>query len=109
MTGAEAAALQSAQMVKEQGLMCDGSRRVLLVDPVPRRRATAAAALRATGRCVRAVATPLCAIHQLGESDDRLTMVAIADTEPAGIADDLRDYVRGAHPELVLVRMTVAQ
>jgi hypothetical protein len=81
---------------------------VLLVDPIARRRATAAAALRATGRNVQEVATPLCAIHQLGESHYRPRMVAIADTIPAGIADDLRAYVRTEHPDLVLVRMAVA-
>ena len=98
-------------MANEQGLICvDSGRdaRVLLVDPLPRRRATAAAAFRATGRRVRAVATPLCAIHQLGASHDRTTMIAIADTVPAEIADDLRAYVRDEHPTLVLVRMIAA-
>jgi hypothetical protein len=82
----------------------DGKVHILLVDPVAVRRGDLAASMRAAGRHVSEAATPLDAIDHLGESRNRPDMVAIADTVPVGIADDLRAYVRAEHPDLGLVR-----
>ena len=83
---------------------------VLVVDPVALRRGQLAASLRARGRHVSEAATPLDAIDRLGESRHHPGMIAIADTVPAGIADELRAYVRVEHPDVRLVRrMAVAR
>ena len=81
---------------------------VLLVDPISQRRALVAASLRATGRRVSEAATPLDAIDCLGESGSSPRMIAVADTVPPGIADELRAYLRDAHADLGLVRMMAA-
>jgi hypothetical protein len=86
-------------------LEAQGEHGVLLVDPVAVRRREVAVALRASGRRVREAATPLEAIDQLGESRYHPQVIAIADTVPARIANDLRGYVRIEHRDLVLVRM----
>lgn len=78
---------------------------VLLVDPISARRGEIAASLRAGGCRVSEAATPLDAIARLGESRHQPRTVAIADTIPAQIADDLRDYLRLARRDLGLVRM----
>jgi hypothetical protein len=77
---------------------------VLLVDPVASRRRELADALRSTGHRVSEAATPLDAIYQLGESHYHPRLVAIADTIPSGIADDLRAYLRAEHPDSSLLR-----
>ena len=81
---------------------------VLLVDPIALHRGPVAASMRTAGYDVREVATPLDAIDRLGESRDFTQIVAIADTVPAGIADDLRAYVRAEHTDLGLVRILAA-
>jgi len=81
----------------------DAMPHVLLVDSLTWRRTQTAALLRATGRRVSEAATPLDAISHLGEA--RARVVAIADTVPSGIADELRAYVRTEHADLQLVRM----
>jgi hypothetical protein len=78
---------------------------VLLVDSVPARRAETADSLRASGRRVSAVATPLDAIDRLGESRYHPRLIAIADTVPSAIAEELRTYLRREHPEIGLMRM----
>ena len=78
---------------------------VLLVDPVVLHRREVAKVLRAVGHRVSEAATPLEAIDQLGESHYHPGIVAIADTVPAGIADDLRAFVRVEHTDLALVRL----
>lgn len=78
---------------------------VLLVDSIPARRARTADSLRAVGRRVSEVATPLDVIDRLGESGCHPRLIAIADTVPSAIADELRAYVRREHPEIGLVRM----
>jgi len=78
---------------------------VLVVDPFRARRAEVSRALRATGHSVHEVATPLEAIAQLGESRYHPQIVAIADTVPASIANDLRAHVRSEHGELELLRI----
>lgn len=78
---------------------------VLLVDPVPVRRAETADSLRASGHRVSSVATPLDAIDRLGESGYHPRVIAIADTVPTAIAEDLRSYVRREHPGIGVMRM----
>ncbi len=76
--------------------------RVLLVDPDAPRRVVAAAALRAARCDVTEVATPLDAISYLEDSQAHPWIVAIADTSPTAIADELRTHVRAHH---ALVRL----
>jgi CheY-like chemotaxis protein len=71
--------------------------RVLLVDPDGPRRVVAAAALRAARCDVTEVATPLDAISYLEDSQAHPWIVAIADTAPTSIADELRIHVRAQH------------
>jgi hypothetical protein len=78
---------------------------VLLVDSVPVRRAETADSFRASGRRVSAVATPLDAIDHLGESRHHPRLIAIADTVPSGIAEELRTYMRREYPSIGLMRM----
>lgn len=66
---------------------------VLLVDPDPIRRLVTAAQLRSAGRRVTDVSSPLEAIERLAETPGRPTVVAVADTLPASIADELRTYL----------------
>ncbi|KAB2889584.1 MAG: hypothetical protein F9K40_19725 [Kofleriaceae bacterium] len=66
---------------------------VLLVDPDPIRRVVTAAQLRRAGRRVTEVSSPLEAIQRLAETSGRPTIVAVADTLPASIADELRTYL----------------
>lgn len=75
---------------------------VLLVDVDTPRRILLAAALRITGFDVTEVATPLEAISYLDDSQARPWIVAIADTMPSSIADELRAHMRSAH---ALVRL----
>jgi len=78
---------------------------VLLVDPDESRRGEIANRLRARGRRVTEAATPLEMIAQLGEARAHPRVVAIADTVPESVADELRAYVSGEHGELRVVRM----
>jgi len=71
--------------------------RVLLVDPDAPRRVVAAAALRAARCEVTEAATPLDAIAYLEDSQAYPWIVAIADTAPTSIADELRSHVRAHH------------
>jgi hypothetical protein len=75
---------------------------VLLVDPDGPRRVLVAAALRAAKCEVTEVATPLDAISYLQDSQTYPWIVAVADTVPTTIADDLRSHVRANH---ALVRL----
>ena len=73
---------------------------VLLVDADRARRHGLAAELRNAGSHVDESATPLEALAALGAGGARPWLVAIADSEPAVIADELRAYVADAHPHL---------
>jgi len=77
---------------------------VLIVDPLASRRTRLAAALRATGKRVCEAATPLEAIAHLGESRAHPDSIAIADTVPPGVADELRAYMSTEHACLRVVR-----
>ncbi len=81
---------------------------VLLVDSMPVRRAEMADSFRASGRRVSEVATPLDAIDRLGESRYHPRLIAIADSVPFGVAEELRSYVRREHPGIGLMRMMAA-
>lgn len=69
---------------------------VLLVDPIGVRRRELATSLRATGRSVFEAATPLEAIRNLGHAP-RHQIVAIAETSPRSIGEELRAYVIREH------------
>ena len=78
--------------------------RVLVVDPDAGRRGRLAASFRAAGLRVTEAATPLDAIVCLSESRGYPHTVAIADTIPARVADELRTYLELEHADLALVR-----
>lgn len=81
---------------------------VLVVDVETPRRILVAAALRAAGCDVTEVATPLEAISYLDDSQVRPWIVAIADTIPSTIADELRSHMRSAHALVRLVAISEA-
>jgi CheY-like chemotaxis protein len=76
---------------------------VLLVDALPVRRGAMSEAFRAAGCIVIDVSTPLEAIVRLGESDFEPNLVAIADSWPMTISDELRRFVNVEHPRARLV------
>ncbi len=76
---------------------------VLLVDSAPVRRSAMREAFRAAGCRVIDVSTPLEAIVRLGESDFEPDLVAIADSLPMRISDELRRFVDMEHPRARLV------
>jgi CheY-like chemotaxis protein len=71
---------------------------VLLVDPNAERRISFAALLRRTGCRVAEAATPLEAIAHLGGSAIQNWVVAITNTVPASIADELRRFLAESDP-----------
>jgi hypothetical protein len=71
---------------------------VLLVDGAPVRRCAMRDAFRAAGCLVIDVSTPLEAIVRLGESNFEPNLVAIADSLPGTISDELRRFVGVEHP-----------
>jgi hypothetical protein len=81
----------------------DGVRTVVLVDATPERRGPVADAFRACGCNVLEVATPLEAIVRLGELRFEPELIAIADSLPSAISDDLRIFVEREHPQAKLV------
>jgi hypothetical protein len=76
---------------------------IVLVDAMARRRNTMAEGFRAAGCAVVAVATPLEAIVRLGESHFEPDLIAIADSSPTAISDELRRFVDVEHPRAKLV------
>ncbi len=76
---------------------------IVLVDATPRRRSEMAEGFRAAGCGVIDVSTPLEAIVRLGESHFEPDLIAIADSLPATISDELRRFVDGEHPRAKLV------
>jgi hypothetical protein len=81
----------------------DRVRTVVLVDASPERRGPIAAAFRASGCDVLEVATPLEAIVRLGELEFEPELIAIADSLPSDVADDLRVFVEREHPQAKLL------
>lgn len=76
---------------------------VVLIDATAERREPIAEAFRAAGCDVLEVSTPLEAIVRLGESRFEPDLIAIADSVPSSISDDLRVFVKREHPDARLV------
>ncbi|HTJ44626.1 MAG TPA: PilZ domain-containing protein [Kofleriaceae bacterium] len=76
---------------------------ILLVDGDPARRELLATELRNAGCHVEETATPLEALDALGASGGVRRLIAIADSVPAAVADELRAYVADAHPNVRIV------
>jgi hypothetical protein len=78
---------------------------VLLVDPDPERRGVFAALLRRAGCRVAEASTPLEAIAHLGGSPIEAWLIALADTRPSSIADELRGFLGAEYPRLDVVSL----
>jgi len=76
---------------------------VVLVDADAARRAAIAAGFRAAGCEVVEVATQLDAIVQLGRSHFEPDIIAVANSQPAAPADEMRTFIRRDHPGSLLV------
>jgi hypothetical protein len=78
---------------------------VLLVDPDATRRRPLAEALRRNGCHVVELATPLEVIQRVGESQTHAWLIAIAETIPETVAEELRGYLAGTQmrAELIVV------
>lgn len=76
---------------------------VVLIDADHARRAAIGVGFRAAGCEVLEVGTPLEAIVRLGESDFEPDIVAIAETDPASVAHEMRAFVGRYHPSSMLV------
>jgi len=90
-----------AQTIEEMHDALHGRRRVLsivLVDTHDERRAMLAEGFRRACCDVIDTATPLEAIVRLGESHFEPDVIAIADSSPATISDELRRFVDREHP-----------
>jgi hypothetical protein len=79
---------------------------VVMIDATESRRVAMAEAFRAAGCDVIDVATPLAAIVELGESHFEPDLIAIADSLPSTVSEELRRFVETDHPEVKLVRIT---
>jgi hypothetical protein len=90
-----------AHTIEEMHDALHGRRRVLsivLVDAKDNRRAMLADGFRGACCSVIDTATPLEAIVRLGESHFEPDVIAIADSNPATISDELRRFVDREHP-----------
>jgi len=76
---------------------------VVLVDSDKPRRSLIATAFRAVGCTVIEAATPLEAIHRLGEASFEPDLIAVADSIPESTAGDLRTFVERDHPRTKLL------
>jgi hypothetical protein len=76
---------------------------VVLIDADPARRATIATGFRAAGCEVLEVGTQLEAIVRLGESHFEPDIIAVANTQPASTADEMRGFLEHHHPSSMLV------
>jgi hypothetical protein len=81
----------------------DSTPHMLLVDTCDKRRTAVADAFRKAGCDVTEASTPLEAIAHLGGSRFEPGLIAIADTMPEAIAEELRDFVLVEHPEAHMV------
>ena len=77
--------------------------RMILVDKIAERRGVFAKAFRGAGCSVTEVSTPLEAIASLGQLRFEPGVIAIADSVPESIAEDLRDYLCEQYPETHMV------
>lgn len=76
---------------------------VVLIDADPGRRSAIAEGFRTAGCTVVETATPLEAVVRLGEASFEPDLIAIADSTPAAMADDLRHFAERNHPRAKLV------
>jgi CheY-like chemotaxis protein len=95
----------AAMLVAEVAAEAARARRghVLLVDGVASRRAALAAALRVAGCHVAEASTPLDTLACLGESTHHFWLVAIADTVPGAVVDELRAFLADVDPRIQVV------
>jgi hypothetical protein len=77
--------------------MHDSQPRMILVDTRGKRRNTIANAFRSGGCDVIEASTPLEAIAHLGGSRFELGLIAIADTVPETVAEELREFLLVEH------------
>jgi hypothetical protein len=94
------------QIVEEMGTRSRRNDRMLsivLVDATAHRRSAMAEGFRSGGCTVLEVSTPLEAIVRLGESHFEPDLIAIADSQPARISDEMRRFVETEHPGARLV------
>lgn len=84
----------------------DTSPRLILIDTAIARRRMIANAFRAAGCQVTEAATPLDAIVLLARSQFEPAVIAIADTIPESVADELRDFVVVEHPDAHMVAIS---
>lgn len=77
--------------------------RVVLVDRTPERRGVLAAAFREAGCDVVATSTPLEAIVRMGEARYEPQLIAITDTFPDWVAEELRAFLHAEHPRARMV------
>ncbi len=82
-----------------------GDPHVLLVDPNGERRRALARSMRVSGRRVSEASTPLEAIHCMGALAPP-QMVAIAETWPLAVGEELRTYLLAEHGGIDVARMT---
>jgi PilZ domain len=76
---------------------------IVIVDATTERRLRMAEAFRAAGCAVVDVSTPLEAIVRLGEFHFEPDVIAVADSIPSLIADEMRRFVDHEHPRAKLV------
>jgi CheY-like chemotaxis protein len=76
----------------------DAAPQLLLVDPVAERRRVFASAFRGAGCAVTEVSTPLEAIAWVEQLRFEPGVIAIADSVPESIAEDLREFLGQQHP-----------
>jgi hypothetical protein len=81
---------------------------LVLVDATEWRRVAMAEAFRSGGCTVIDVATPLEAIVRLGESRFEPDLIAVADSQPAAISDEIRRFVEAEHSKARLVTINDA-
>ena len=81
----------------------DSLPRVILVDSLVARRNTIADAFRNAGCHVTEAATPLEAIRRLGRARFAPGVIAIADTVPESVAEELRGFLLDEHPHAHMV------
>jgi len=76
----------------------DSLPRMILVDSSGGRRSSIASAFRSAGCEVAEASTPLEAISYLGGSRFELNLIAVVDTVPEAVAEELRAFLLDAHP-----------
>ncbi len=81
---------------------------VVLVDEDLERRKGMVLAFRAANCQVIDAATPLEAIVRLGEADFEPHLIAVADSLPTSVSEELRRFVENEHPRTMLVAIGLA-